>query len=670
MTSAPPPSAPPPLRIYLHSTLHRSHPTNTQTDHTAYASYCTRRLHRLRHHTTVKRDLLHLRLYKSSAGTKPLPDGHVEKSKSKHAYRAIDMSRFPSEVLASHENYFLEPLYCAERAWAQAMAIKDVERGGRLGEEEATTAGGGEKKKKKSSSRLRSDRLKRMKKAVAYAEILEGLTVCTKSVVVVEGKEEDGGEENAADMPVDEYTRMEAKAYASWMRGNLAMEREDWKTACEEYQTAFTLCETIAKSGIGSDGDDAVGTDVDKVAQLELLDFFTTRANNVIAPLLRYCMYELQERGVSTNESILNTNLQTSMLEASGSNTSNIVFRDNSIVVESKELKMALLKVQDAKKEWEDDKNNNNNNNNNASNNAEDSKFMDLLSGYDDVISLATQESKQLVTLKSGPAVNAKKFQLVNIVGYCKYQKLKLVMERNEDMVNGILKRHGGGSKNRKKELTLKHLEEVTHLYDALLQDAQAIASLPGGGSVDDFVDGSSSVEDEFLLEAKANILRLRSLRCYYLARMHASPLVGKYSHAVALLDQAESLAREALEEIGACDLMERRDEILERLSNVVEEMKGEKCRVFAMAYLSANYSSNTSLPLLQRLHDYDIPATPTYIADVPPKLEPIACKPSFFDVALNYVADYPMEDLERVLEMQGEKATGSSGLLGWFRRG
>jgi signal recognition particle subunit SRP68 len=474
-----------------------------------------------------------------------------------------------------------------------------------------------------------------MKKAVHYAEILEGLTTCTKGMPV-EGQEE---EEKAADMPVDEHTRMEARAYASWMRGNLAMEREDWRMACEEYQVAFTLCETIAGTGDGED----------KMQQLEMQDFFTTRANNVIAPLLRYCQYELQEKGGSADNSVgVTTTLQTPTTSGS-----TIVFRDNSISVESKELKMALLKVSDLKKEWQDDN----------SNNSDDAKFMALLNGYDDIISLTNQESKQLASLKSGPAVNAKKFQLVNIMGYAKYQKLKLVMQRNEDLVNGILKR-----RNKKKEMTLKHLEEVAHLYDALLQDARVIASLPGGGSVDDFGGDSSSVEDEFLLEAKANILRLRSLRCYYLARMHASPLVGKHSQAVALLDQAEKLAREALEEIGACDQMEGRDEILERLESVVEEMKGEKSRVFAVSYLSKTGSSKSSLPLLQRLHDYDIPATPAYLTDIPPKLEPIACKPSFFDVALNYVSDYPVEELDRVLEAHGEKAA-SSGLMGWFRR-
>jgi hypothetical protein len=34
----------------------------------------------------------------------------------------------------------------------------------------------------------------------------------------------------------------------------------------------------------------------------------------------------------------------------------------------------------------------------------------------------------------------------------------------------------GGGA-----GMTLEHLEEGTHLYDALVQDARAVASLPGG---------------------------------------------------------------------------------------------------------------------------------------------------------------------------------------------
>ena len=339
---------------------------------------------------------------------------------------------------------------------------------------------------------------------------------------------------------------------------------------------------------------------------------------------------------------------------------------------------MALLKIQDLMNDWKEEEEQQQltttaNKDNANSSGGDDAKFMELLSGYDDAVSLVKKELKQLASLKSGPAVNAKKFQLVNLLGYSKYQKLKLVMGRNEELTNGIIQKSSEEDDADDDEgMTLKHLEEVAHLYDALLQDARAVASLPGGGSLDDFDGNASSseiVEDEFYLEANANVLRLRSLRCYYLARMHASPIVHKYSEAIALLEQAERLANEALEEIGACDQMENGDVLLEGLEKVAAEMRGEKCRVLALSYLSKS-SLGSEKCLLERLHDYNIPSSPKSIAHVPPKLVPMACKPSFFDVALNYVSEYPVEELDVAMEEYNRASAASSGILGWFRRG
>lgn len=695
-----------PLTLHLHSELSSAHSTHgvSHDDYSQYASYCTRKLSRLRHDESVKRDLLHSRVYKSSLSTKAADDGGANKGggkAKKHAYRAIDMTNLPSEVLASHENYFWEPLYCAERCWASSMAIKAEGNNDNTTGVNSGGGGGGilgvnDPKKHWSPGKVRAHTIKRLRKAAKFATLLETLTTSTKRAPVDEpavGFEENGEakkEEDAPHHPVDKHTQMEAKAYASWMRGNLALEQGHWQTACNEYQTALTLCESLASDGGGSD--DAKND----MRQLELHDFFTARAKNVIAPLLRYCHYELQEKGMSPTEKIsflrstsssvgadatpLNDPLQSKLhsLKAqtlqsqatSGDSMAQIVFRENGIAVETKELRMALLKIQDLRSDWEDG--NNNKENNSAAGGGgggSDAKFMALLSGYDDAISLTNQELKQLSALKSGPAVNAKRFQLVNIMGYCKYQKLKLVMGRNEELADGIIQH------NKQKGMTLKHFEEVAHLYDALLQDARAVASLPGGGSPDDFDgninDDAAVVEDEFLLEANANILRLRSLRCYYLARMHASPLVRKYPEALALLDQAESLAQEASEEIGACDKMEGGDEMLEKLESLLEEMRGEKCRLLAVSYLGENTVSTSGKPLLERLHDYDIPSASTPLAHVPPRLEPMACKPSFFDVALNYVSDYPVEELEQACEEFGDgKSTESTkGFLGWFRR-
>jgi signal recognition particle subunit SRP68 len=247
-----------------------------------------------------------------------------EGSKARHAYRAIDMTNLPSEILESHVNYFLEPLYCAERCWAASMAIKaegDQLHGrggsgsGRGASASASASGalgnfgGGNSKKDWSPGKIRAHSIKRLRKAVKFASLLETLTTTTKTISEEQGNDEMNGHDTellntgavSSKPPVDEHTQLEARAYAAWMRGNLALEQNQWQEACNEYQTALTLCETLAaasdtNSAAGDtsfDGEGGAG-DNNNLRQLELFDFFTTRAQNVIAPLWRYSDYELQ----------------------------------------------------------------------------------------------------------------------------------------------------------------------------------------------------------------------------------------------------------------------------------------------------------------------------------------------------------------------------------------
>ena len=307
------------LRIYLHSeisTAHSQHGISPHEDYTQYSSYCSRRLQRLRHTKLVRRELLHVRLYKSSLSTKAAVvakegDGGGTtsgggSSKAKNAYRAIDLTNLPSTQLSSHINYFLEPLYCAERCWSQSMALK-VEM---MNNTNATSSdnngvanklgGNASPRSNWSNGKFRAQMMKKLKKAVGYANLLETLVMSTKPTPSSGDDEEEVEgmkEENVIQPPVDEHTQMEARAYASFMRGNLALEMNQWQTACTEYQMALTLCEALGdgSSRSSSKNDDSVATDgVVDVQQLELFDFFTTRAKNVIAPLLKYCHYELQ----------------------------------------------------------------------------------------------------------------------------------------------------------------------------------------------------------------------------------------------------------------------------------------------------------------------------------------------------------------------------------------
>src|SRR5210317_980768 len=187
------------LRIYLHSeisTAHSQHGISPHEDYTQYSSYCSRRLQRLRHTKLVRRELLHVRLYKSSLSTKAAVvvgkegdcgattsgGGGGGGSKAKNAYRAIDLTNLPSTQLSSHINYFLEPLYCAERCWSQSMALK-VEmmnnNSNNATSDGAKLGGNASPRNNWSNGKFRAQMMKKLKKAVGYANLLETLVMST-----------------------------------------------------------------------------------------------------------------------------------------------------------------------------------------------------------------------------------------------------------------------------------------------------------------------------------------------------------------------------------------------------------------------------------------------------------------------------------------------------------
>lgn len=607
-------------RLAIHSLIESSQSQHglRHGDYAQYRSYCTRRLSRLRHAKPVRLELSKL--------------ATTEKGSNKagrHAFKPILHYREPSlanKVADKHINFMLVELMSTERAWSYAMELKadydDIKSGAA--------------KSKKEGSR--SHFMKRFRKAVTFSNRLEQMALAA----------------------ADDKTIVEAKAYATWMRGNLSLEKADHKTACVEYGAALNICRTL---GQPSD----VDTDV---PSLEMRDYFTARAENVIEPLLRFCQYELREGGMSEYD-ILNLmkdlsidgldnekGISATSTSTPSATTSSIEFRNQTVPISNNALRVALLKL--------DTLVSTNKKNTSKKSKKQELHFVNLLSGYDDAISIVSKEYKEMEGMKSGPAVDAKKRELESISGYLKFQKQKLFMERNELMVNELRSSKEENSK----------LDEITHLYDALLQDARTVASLPGGPVAE---EEAAPTEDDFLLEANAHILRFRALRCYYLGRLYSNKL--KYKEAITLFDHALTLASEAAEELNACatDDDSRNMAMVESMVQLEKEITGAKCRVVAYAYLvrigrMTSSSSSNSRSLLTRLDDFDGGdvqggAAKYHLANVPLALQYMPCKPTFFDIAGNHVGELPEDQLKKAIE---EYPSGgrSSGLLGWFRRG
>lgn len=453
-----------------------------------------------------------------------------------------------------------------------------------------------------------------------------------------------------------------------------------------EFGSALTICRALGHGELSVDGSSTSGEDETK--DLERCDFFTARAEHVIEPLLRYCQYELQEGGMDQSDlrSFLeeHDDAEKKLLEASfpslsmklpstldslggeqhvdkvsDSNMSTVHFRSRDIPVESKELRQDLIKIADLRQELE--KQNDGINEYDTSNEA---KFLDLLSLYDDAISLVSSDLKGYEKMKAGPAVNAKRAEAGGLFGYLTYGKLMLLMDRNESRVNELRASEEAAGN----DVPPKMLEQIAHLYDALLQDARSVAQLPGSNSGGDATEDD---EDEFALEANANILRLRAQRCYYVAQVYALDNVGKYGDAAIMFEQSALLASRAAEEIAACQDMD--PSLIESMENLERKIGAVKARSVAGAYLAkigggTGGGSCSGINILKRLDDFEAGHNSAdKFIDVPPALEPIASKPTFFDIAFNHACDVPVGALEQHVEEHQEEQKSSGGLFSWF---
>jgi len=696
--------------IAIHTILNEAQQSHgvPHKDYTQYRTYLTSRLARIRHAKPVIKSLSHgPKRAKpagaggagASTGASGSGTGASKKKGAKHAFQHRET--ITPQQANQHVNFILDGLYSTERAWAHAMELKAVyEEVVSVSVDESNTKSSFALTKKKTSpGKVRQHYLNRLKKAVNHVQKLEDIVqaVC------------------------DGNTNSEMKCYAAWIKGNYYCEISDWKNACQQYALALQLCNHISKSISKSAStmslslQEETTTTTTEAESLQLSDFFHSRAVNIVQPLLRYSKYELEQEGNYTRDEItslchvgesnddqenedeednelIQQKLNSNKFD-NDSQLSSIIFRGHHVSIDESNIRKLFFNINTAKEELEhmSKPSSKNNKKKKVKASVKETKFMELLNLYDEVTSIVTKMLKDYEGMVSGPTVNQKRFECSLLLGYCKYEKLKMLMKRNEQMVHTLRESDreilntmsggvGSGSSASPKmeqedaDAKYKRVEEIAHLYDALLQDAKTVAHLPGGG---DGVTGigvdadDGQMEDEFVMEANANVLRIRALRCYYIGRMYAADTVAKYKEALALLEQSAVLASEAAEEIAACQDMEMGDELIESMADLKKEVIAAQCRTRASSYLASRgsgaSSATTGLTLLRRLDDFDSGGKTYRIAAVPPNLEPMPCKPAFFDIANSYVNQFPIDELEFYANTL--KATGSRGFMSWFRK-
>ena len=429
------------------------------------------------------------------------------------------------------------------------------------------------------------------------------------------------------DRCADETTLEEGKAYLAWMKGNKGLESKDYATAFRQYTASRTILLALATKLQAND-------DVDK---LTLSDLWTTRAETVLKPLIRFCQYEAKDK-LNPDEvqgwDTQNNDKANNNSKKSTNDTMLLDFRNRTVDLEKyPQLAVLYLKMEEVL--------------DNESSQKDEKVFLQLLADLDDALGIVASETSRYASLPAGPAVTAKRSELATLKSFFTYHKLQIQRKHQEDSLA---------------ETAGESATDLFHFYDALQQNAQAVADLVVDGKANDEYNPE---DDPHWLEAQAHVVRIRAYRCFHLACLYESVLNGTTAQVLVLLHQARVLQRRAAEEVAACEL----DDYLPGLQDLKTKIGTMQCRMEANRYIEVVGASTgiktTNRPLWQRIDDLD--AGPV-LADDPPVTIPLPCKPTFFDLAGVLVADSVSTDaLDEYIRENEPKKESSGGLFGWF---
>lgn len=443
----------------------------------------------------------------------------------------------------------------------------------------------------------------------------------------------------------DARTKLECEAYVAWMHGTLHFELSLWKTAGEHFKKAQVVYENLARA-LPDDEQALYKAKVD-----ELL------------PSLRYCAYnigdgtsmddllEMRAKGLLENLDVLVN--QTKNESSEGLQT--IEWRNRKVTVRPEKVRLFLMSVQELDKSLEKA-------------NSPESKISLLentLMDCKDAITAVKEEIKQDPKLRSvttGQTVTGVQY----LLAYLSYIRLSRTLERNMCLVEQAKASFEDPNQPKPKANTegkRVRPQDLTRLYEIILQNTMEMQQIAG-------------MEDDANYQKEIDNLALgfRAFRCYYIALTLVD--MKKWKEAVALYERSMKYASEAMKTNPP-----KQYNLSEDLPKLISTIDG--CKFCAHAYsvleddtsedsINKSKAQKSTKPLFERLSEYrEDPSLNTRNPNVfklTPDMEPIPCKPLFFDLALNYV-EFP--SLEDKLESPGKKGAASisgfvKGLWGW----
>lgn len=230
-----------------------------------------------------------------------------------------------------------------------------------------------------------------------------------------------------------------------------------------------------------------------------------------------------------------------------------------------------------------------------------------------------------------------------HLIAYLQYIRLSRTLERNLALIKAA------------EESAKAKPQDIVRLYEAALHNLVEISQLQD--------------DEVFAREQEAKTKGYRAFRCYYMAQSLAN--LHRWREAMALYQRSAQHVKDALE-YGKV-LPESLKDALQKLETSIE---GAKYAAHAHSVLEeeqedepgTNKYTKSKKPLFERLHEYreDVALLTKQpnVYKLPPSMQPIPCKPLFFDLAFN-MAEFP--DLSEKLGDQAKKA-GQAGLTGFVK--
>ncbi|KAI8977586.1 hypothetical protein BDF20DRAFT_913901 [Mycotypha africana] len=510
----------------------------------------------------------------------------------------------PLPAVVTDVRYLQLFIYESERAWAYAMELK---------QESANSM----------DTRYHYHLIKRLKRAAQYAQQL--LDLCQQQ-------------------NVDARSILDVKAYTNVLRGYLSFEQQNFQEALNHFIIASYIYEQFAETNSNAEQEALCYSAIDE-----------------IAPNIRFCAYKMQISDGQDAESIIKKHRSKEVddLEAELAKIAQndkkknarsmlmLTWRDKEFAVKNESLADAVHKAREARSKLD--------------------KMSEMTTGlFDEIISewakaeklckKALKENKQ-ATAKVASSRSAKVTEDLNqLFTFIEYNLYSTTIQRDLCKARTIEKDG--------------RLQEIIRLYDEILKNAEYIWELP-------------QVKDDISLDGELQTMTLyyKACRCVQVALIYDN--MKKTAESLALYQKAQNYvvqAKKGLSDVRSFD----KDSILKisekDLTDLEESIRAGTWKARAAWYLEhGNSSSNaddesnivdkmsgldiSEGTLIDNLDTYPSIIRKDMLIDFPPKFEPVACKPFYFDLAANFVK-YPDQALH-----DRTKSSSSGGFWGLFGR-